>query len=416
MTGRSGVRGGKGAGGGGAACESRCEDLPTMTTSQPLWLRCETKPAEHRSALTPTTAKKLLDAGFDITVERDPHRIFDDAEFEKVGCKMADYHSWPSAPKTTPIIGLKELDTPGPDLEHTHIQFAHCYKHQEGWIDVLGRFKRGGGKLYDLEFLEDANGRRVAAFGWYAGFAGAALGLLGLAEQVDGKTLGKQTRYPNEDELLAKTRAAVEKLRANRPDGRVTSLVIGALGRCGRGAIDCLEKSGLAADEIVRWDIQETSAKSGPYQEILDVDLFINCIYLSKEIPPFLSRASLDAAGAQRRLGMIVDVSCDTTNPHNPIPLYSVNTTFDKPTVAVDGADKLEVISIDHLPTLLPREASEAFSEDLLPSLLQLPLVTGAAGAEALQHVDEEGKGAVWTRAEKLFRHHMADAEAHGLK
>jgi len=30
-------------------------------------------------------------------------------------------------------------------------------------------------------------------------------------------------------------------------------------------------------------------------------------------------------------------VSCDTTNPNNPIPIYSVNTTFDKPTVDVDG-------------------------------------------------------------------------------
>lgn len=54
-----------------------------MTTqTQPLWLRCETKPAEHRSALTPTTARKLIDAGFAVTVERDPQRIFDDAEFE----------------------------------------------------------------------------------------------------------------------------------------------------------------------------------------------------------------------------------------------------------------------------------------------------------------------------------------------
>ncbi|KAG6372980.1 hypothetical protein JVT61DRAFT_7027 [Boletus reticuloceps] len=33
----------------------------------------------------------------------------------------------------------------------------------------------------------------------------------------------------------------------------------------------------------------------------------------------------------------------------------------------------LSVISIDHLPTLLPREASEQFSADLLPSLLELP-------------------------------------------
>jgi Alanine dehydrogenase/PNT, N-terminal domain len=51
-------------------------------SKQPLWLRCETKEFEHRATLTPTTAKKLIDAGFDITVERDPRRIFNDSEYE----------------------------------------------------------------------------------------------------------------------------------------------------------------------------------------------------------------------------------------------------------------------------------------------------------------------------------------------
>jgi len=50
---------------------------------QELYLRCEMKKAEHRAALTPTTAKKLIKAGFKITVERDPQRIFDDEEYEK---------------------------------------------------------------------------------------------------------------------------------------------------------------------------------------------------------------------------------------------------------------------------------------------------------------------------------------------
>lgn len=47
------------------------------------WLRCEKKEFERRAALTPTTAKKLIDAGFEIFVERDEQRIFDDEEYEK---------------------------------------------------------------------------------------------------------------------------------------------------------------------------------------------------------------------------------------------------------------------------------------------------------------------------------------------
>ena len=35
-----------------------------------------------RSALTPSTAKTLIDNNFEVFVERDPQRIFDDAEFE----------------------------------------------------------------------------------------------------------------------------------------------------------------------------------------------------------------------------------------------------------------------------------------------------------------------------------------------
>ncbi|THG93639.1 hypothetical protein EW145_g8323, partial [Phellinidium pouzarii] len=57
----------------------------------------------------------------------------------------------------------------------------------------------------------------------------------------------------------------------------------------------------------------------------------------------------------------------------------------------------LTVISIDHLPSLLPREASEQFSADLLPTLLELP------------HRSEKR---VWTDAEKLYKEKLAEAVA----
>ena len=58
----------------------------------------------------------------------------------------------------------------------------------------------------------------------------------------------------------------------------------------------------------------------------------------------------------------------------------------------------MSMISIDHLPTLLPREASEQFSSDLLPTLLQLP---------------NREKARVWTDAHKLFTEKLAEANAH---
>jgi saccharopine dehydrogenase (NAD+, L-lysine forming) len=76
--------------------------------------------------------------------------------------------------------------------------------------------------------------------------------------------------------------------------------------------------------------------KGGPFSEILDVDIFVNCIYLNSAIPPFITRDKAIAMGKQRRLSVVVDVSCDTTNQYNPIPIYTEYTTFSQPTLAVD--------------------------------------------------------------------------------
>jgi saccharopine dehydrogenase (NAD+, L-lysine-forming) len=291
---------------------------------------------------------------------------------------------------------------PSEPLPHEHIQFAHCYKQQGGWNDVLRRFAKGKGTLYDLEFLEDpVTKRRVAAFGFHAGFAGAAAGALAYAAQKEdgGKGVLKGLKpYPNEDAMVAEVRASLEKAGGAE---NVRVLVIGALGRCGSGAVDLFRKAGLKEENILKWDMAET-AKGGPFQEILDVDIFVNCIYLSQPIPKFVTRESMNAAGPERRLAVVVDVSCDTTNPHNPIPIYDINTTFPEPTVEVGGLDKrCTVISIDHLPTLLPREASEQFSTDLLPHLLTFP---------------HRATEPVWTNAEKLFRTKLAEAAAEDKK
>lgn len=75
-----------------------------------------------------------------------------------------------------------------------------------------------------------------------------------------------------------------------------------------------------------------------PLTKLLNtVDIFVNCIYLSHKIPSFVSPESIAEKGGERCLRVVVDVSCDTTNPNNPIPIYSINTTFDKPTVDVPG-------------------------------------------------------------------------------
>lgn len=359
-----------------------------------LHLRAETKPLEYRTALTPATTKALLDAGYPVHVERSTLGIFDDSDFEKAGAKLVPEGSWPNAPADHIVIGLKELPEESFPLKHTHVQFAHCYKNQGGWQNVLARFPRGGGTLYDLEFLQDESGRRVAAFGFHAGFAGAALAVIAWARQQETGKVGMEgvKPYNNEGLLVDAVKEALKK--GEEKAGRTPRcFVMGAMGRCGKGAVDLFKKAGLSDKDIVQWDINETREKSGPYPEIVESDIFVNCIYLSDPIPPFVSKESLESPS--RKLSVVCDVSCDTTNPHNPIPIYSINTVFSDPVVAVEtkSGPPLSVISIDHLPSLLPREASEAFSSALLPSLLQLK---------------ERETAPVWSGAHKLFKDKVA--------
>lgn len=353
-------------------------------------LRAETKPLEHRSPLSPKNAKALIDKGFEVFVERCPERVFDDSEFEQVGCKLVPSNSWKTAPKDRIILGLKELEEEDFPLIHEHIQFAHCYKDQAGWQKVLRRYRDGNGVLYDLEFLNDDKGRRVAAFGFYAGFAGAALALQTWAfRKIDGSSLPPVEPYPNENALIANIKDNLAKIQSQK---KPKVLIIGALGRCGSGAVDLCRKVGIPEENIIKWDMAET-AKGGPFTEIVDADIFVNCIYLSSPISPFITMDLLNTE--TRTLRVIVDVSADTTNPYNPIPVYTIATTFDKPTVPVEvtAGPSLDVISIDHLPTLLPREASETYSDDLLPSLLQL---------------DHRDTAPVWANAKKIYEHHCA--------
>ncbi|MCJ1273424.1 Saccharopine dehydrogenase [Puttea exsequens] len=270
-----------------------------------LHLRSETKPLEHRSALTPTVTRKLLDKGFKVNVERSAERIFDDEDFATAGATLVEEGSWPNAPEDHIIIGLKDIPT-------SPLAIA-MFKNQGDWKEVLGRFPRGGGTLYDLEFLADEKGRRwvnpacsqalsldkadtsyllrVAAFGFHAGYAGAALALLDWAWQLEHgnkEALPSIGYYQHKSDLDAVVKEQVSQGLQKNKGKPPRVLVIGALGRCGRGALECCRQAGIPEEQILKWDMDET-ARPGPYDAIKEADVFINCIYLSDPIPPFIS-------------------------------------------------------------------------------------------------------------------------------
>jgi len=344
-----------------------------------LWLRAETKPLEERVALTLNVAEQLLDEGFKITVEKSEQSAISSDKYRAVGCDIQPAHSWKQAPKDVIILGLKELSEDNFSLIHNHIHFAHVYKNQHGWQSFLQRFVEGKGQLFDLEYLIDENKRRIAAFGYWAGFAGAAVALKAFSGRCQNlnPVLGKLTSSPNQKALVDEIKTLLSK--NNRT---LKMLVIGAKGRSGRGAVEMAKMAGV---NVTQWDIDETKA-GGPFPQLLAYDVIVNCVFVQAALPPFLTSEILQQE--DRRLAIICDVSCDPYGDYNPLPIYDSCTTFSEPTLRlIDGKNPLDLIAIDHLPSLLPVESSEDFCQQLLPHLLQL---------------DDLNQG-VWQRANDVF-------------
>jgi len=354
--------------------------------SKHLWLRSEEKPSERRSPLSANDAAILIADGWAITVEQSPHRIFAIEEFSKVGCEVVSEGAWINAPENAFILGLKEIYNLLYVGKHNHIYFSHTFKQQVGWKNILKSFSAGKA-LYDLEYLIDDSGKRVAAFGYWAGFAAAALAVITLANNKMKNGCSSPVReYANRSQLLADVVTASRILPAD-----IKILIIGARGRCGQGAVAILNEIGIRPTQ---WDIEHT-LQGGPFDQIMDFDVVINCILLQKPTAPFLTRSQLEGY-PDRSLSLICDVSCDPHSAYNPLPLYKVCTTFESPTLRlIDSGYPLDLIAIDHLPSLLPLESSTDFSAQLLPYLLTL-------GSPDV---------GVWSRAKELFQHHKLLAE-----
>ena len=324
-----------------------------MAEQPRLWIRHEVRASERRAPLVPQDARRLVELGFHLTVEESPQRVYPLDEYLAAGCQGAEAGSWTEAPEPAYVLGLKELPDLPEQLIHRHIFFGHAYKGQQGSRELLARFARGGGELLDLEYLVDDTGRRLAAFGYRAGYVGAALGVL----QARGRLTAPLCPL-SKGELDRQLR---DSMRAGAPD----ALVIGALGRCGRGAVDALEVAGLAA---TCWDQEET--RELDRAALLHHDLLVNTVLTSRPIPPFLRPADLPVA--DRRLSLVVDVTCDVTSDLNVLPVYRTVTDWSEPVRRLHQDPPLDLIAIDNLPSLLPAEASRAFSAELVAQLRTL--------------------------------------------
>jgi saccharopine dehydrogenase (NAD+, L-lysine-forming) len=305
-----------------------------------LYLRKETKENEYRTPLTPHDCHILIKNNYEIQFEPSINRCYKNEEYEKVGCISKNVND---INDSTIIIGVKEFNTDELTLfSHKHFYFSHAFKGQKNAHYIINCFQENHGYIYDYEYIVDENGRRVIAFGYWAGFAGMYLGLLQYNKQLVGENI--EDLVPIFD--ISEIYDTLHKYTTTKP--KIT--ICGAYGRCGIGCLEFLKSVDI---------IPYICNKNETIPE--DTEIFINAIYLSKESDiVFFDEITIQN---YKQLKVIVDISCDIHSKNNPIKLEYQMTSFTMPIYKY--TDNIDIICIDNLPSLLPKNSSDEFSKKL---------------------------------------------------
>jgi saccharopine dehydrogenase (NAD+, L-lysine-forming) len=316
---------------------------------QNIIIRREYKMNEFRTPLIPSDCKKCIEFGYIIYVEKSKQRCIPDKDYEENGCIIIeDFTELELCKIETLVIGLKELDYTNPKLlPWCHLYFTHIFKNQVGSEEILEKLLTSKAIVYDYEYFLNRKQRRIIAFGYWAGFIGTAIGLMQYYYKSINKNISNLSPYKDASILFEEVEYYKHFFR------KINIGIIGVNGRSGRGSRFLLEKLGIS-------NIHGYSRASdkGPLKQH---NIIINCIKLSSEDNNvFISDETVNHFD---KLAVIVDVSCDINAKNNPIRLNYQSTTFEEPVYKIN--DKLDIIAIDNLPSLLPKDSSEEFSAKL---------------------------------------------------
>jgi hypothetical protein len=84
--------------------------------------------------------------------------------------------------------------------------------------------------------------------------------------------------YPNEIDLIADVKKAV--VQGSEKAGKAPRvLIIGALGRCGSGAIDLCLRAGVSVDNVIKWDLVRTPVPFKSNSMLRAISKINKCLY-----------------------------------------------------------------------------------------------------------------------------------------
>jgi len=377
---------------------------------------------ERRVPLIPEHLDKLKNEnGIESVVQPFENRAFTEDEFIEAGSKInEDLSECPT------IFGVKETPINLLLENKTYLFFSHTIKGQSYNMPLLQKLLDLKCTLIDYECITNEKGQRLVFFGRFAGLAGMIDALYGMGQRF--KSMGFDTpflkmkqayQYAHLEEAIEVVKEIGEMIKQNGIPKELSPLTVGfsGYGNVSKGAqeiFDLLPFAELSAGELLELETGDTDKlykvvfkeidmfeqkQAGAEFELLDyfahpekykskfenylgkMTVLINAIYWHNKCPMLITKDYLKNNYENVKLQLVADISCDidgaieftykATEPDNPAFIYNPKTDLFTDGFAGEG---IVDITIDNLPTELPRNASISFGESLIkfvPSIVE---------------------------------------------
>lgn len=360
-------------------------------------LREEKFPRDSRVPLTPSQCKFLMERNPEIQVVVQPckYRCFTNEEFTYQGIPLQENVS-----DCDVLLGVKEIPPDKLIAGQTYLFFSHVIKKQPQNRQMLKTILQKNIRLIDYECLKDKNGKRVIAFGRWAGIVGAyhAIRMIGF------RTSRFRLRQMIDCLNFAEAQKEMEKM--DLPDWKI---VLTGTGRVSEGAAFMLDVMGirkvspynfcynefnepvytqLASADMFHTEGQDKfdSAHYHAHPELYKssffpftraADVMINGIYWDKRMPVFFTPDQM--RDKDFRIKIISDITCDIA-PDASIPSTLYASSIADPYYGYNPQSGslaqtfqpgvIDVMAIDNLPNELPRDASEDFGNMIVSRII----------------------------------------------
>lgn len=360
-------------------------------------IREEKFPRDSRTPLTPSQCKFLAERNPDISIVVQPckYRCFTNEEFIYQGVTLQENLS-----DCDVLLGVKEVPVEFLIPEKTYIFFSHVIKKQPHNKKMLRAILDKKIRLLDWECMKDRKGKRVIAFGRWAGIVGAyhAIRMIGF------RTSRFRIRQMIDCLNFAEAQKELEKV-----DLPPWKIVLTGTGRVSEGAafmLDVMKIKKVSPYNFCYNDFNEPvytqlssadmyhkegdekfdsedyhqypekySSNFYPFTKASDV--MINGIYWDKRIPVFFTKEQMREPDF--RIKIISDITCDVA-PESSVPSTLYASSIADPYYGYKPStgelmqtfqpDSIDIMAIDNLPNELPRDASEDFGNMIISRIL----------------------------------------------